>query len=60
MKELEKIEKRIIFYSDVRPKNMTAVEHRQLLDELFDQKRRLLAGEPTPKIDKAHRGLHCA
>lgn len=50
--ELKKINRRIVFYSHTRPRNMNREEHRKLLDELFDKKRRLLANEPTPKIDR--------
>jgi len=50
--ELDKINERIVYWSNTKPRNMNREEHRIFLDKLFDEKRRLLAGQPTPNISK--------
>ena len=51
-KELKQINERIVFWSNTKPKNMTREEHRVLIDQLFSEKRMLLAGEPTQDITR--------
>jgi hypothetical protein len=52
MKSIDKINKKIAYYSETKPDNMTRQDYNKFMAELFAEKRELLRGEKTLNISK--------